>query len=418
MARLAKITDKRSGRLRYRLRYGIHFPDGSSVERSRRYGTVAIARAKIELATVLESRTRQLLQEPGDLVVWRHEGLISREEAERLSLAPPAAKKTLEQALDEYRATWEVGPEEDYTRGLRLRIIKEILGAETPLADIGYAQGEALKAELRKRGLKIATVRRYLQDLKRCLRRQVRLGVLTYNPCAELSGGRVPTAELPKQTKLNSVQIQAVLTRAEKRVQSETGWAVLGGWLDVALLLFFGTGLRRKEAMLARWEHIDWEARSLLVPADNAKDRNERRVGLGRRLYQALAARHKAQGAREDDGDFILPRYSMVRVTKAVTSHFAFCGIQMRLHDTRHTYTTLLQEEAGARPDQAMQRTGHNDLAMLSRYTHPEFGDVIEDRLGFMQQGNWTQIASDERRSKKVVTIRSHGEKTSIKSRR
>ena len=66
--------------------------------------------------------------------------------------------------------------------------------------------------------------------------------------------------------------------------------------------MLFGTGLRRKEAMLARWEHIDKENRSLLVPAENAKDGDERRVGLGIRLFRELWSRRQEEG-------FILPRY-------------------------------------------------------------------------------------------------------------
>ena len=68
-----------------------------------------------------------------------------------------------------------------------------------------------------------------------------------------------------------------------------------------------------------------------------------------------------------------------------VREHFEKCGFKMRLHDTRHPYTTLLQEDAGASHHEAMQRTGHDDMAMLSHYTHSEFGEVLEDRLGFMQ---------------------------------
>ena len=131
--------------------------------------------------------------------------------------------------------------------------------------------------------------------------------------------------------------------------------------------------------MLSRWEHIDWDARSLLVPAESAKDRDERRVGLGGRLFNELWAGRQEKG-------FILPRYYPGTLTKGITKHFALCGFKMRLHDTRHTHTTLLQEDAGATPHEAMQRTGHDDMAMLSHYTHADFGEVLEDRLGFLQE--------------------------------
>jgi integrase len=382
MAKLSRLEDKRSGVVRYRLRYTVHFPDGSRIERSRRYGTIAIARAKLDVATVLESRTRQLRQTPDEITVWQHENLLSREEAKLLNLASPAATKTLRQAMDEYRATWEVSPEETATRDSRLDVIAKILGPDTPIGDLNYGHGELLKTELRRRGpkgLKIVTIGKYLQDLKRCFRHQVRLGILPYNPFAELSRGRVPASEKPKQTRLTSAEVTQVLNTAATRIEKEEGWPVLHGWLLVFLLMLFGTGLRRKEAMLAKWEDIDWEIRSLRVPAENAKDGEERRVGLGRRLYRELSASRKEEG-------FILPHFYPTTITRAVTQHFAKCGFKMRLHDTRHTYATLLQEDAGALPHQAMQRTGHGDMGMLPHYTHPDFGEILEDRLGFMQE--------------------------------
>lgn len=63
MAKLTKIKDKRLNNPdQYRLRYTIYFPDGGHRDLSRRYRTNAVARAKLEVATVLENRTRQPLQ--------------------------------------------------------------------------------------------------------------------------------------------------------------------------------------------------------------------------------------------------------------------------------------------------------------------------------------------------------------------
>ena len=378
MAYLSKTEDRRYDLIRYRVRYRIYFPDGSWAARSRRYETLAVGRAKLELASALQSRTRQLQQTPDDIKIWKNEGLLTAQETAQLILIPAPQRKTLEQAMEEYKATWEVSPGEAQNREGRIAAIKKILGAKTAIVDLNYGHGELLKTKLRERKVKVVTIRNYLQDLKRCFRHQVRLEVLPYNPLAELSAGRVPAAERPKQTRLNNTQVVSVLGKAAKRVQKETGWPVLHGWLPVFLLMLFGTGLRRKEAMLARWEHVDWEHRFLVVPAENAKDGDERRVGLGRRLFNELSARRQEEG-------FILPRYYPTTVSRAVIRHFTACGVPMRLHDTRHTYATLLQEDAGARPDQAMQRTGHGDLGMLTRYTHPEVDEVLEDRLGFMR---------------------------------
>jgi integrase len=325
----------------------------------------------------LPGRDRERGHTLADIDNWRRIGLLSRDDVEALDTRPAAHRKTLAQAIDEYESIWEIGAAEAGIRRGRLRVIAEILGRDSPVAELDYNAGEKLQRSLKERGLKVATIRKYLQDAKRCLRHQVVKGVLPHNPFTELSAGRMPLAQRPTQVRLSSHQVKEVVRRAKQRVETETGWTVLGGWLDVFLLLLFGTGLRRKEAMSARWEHIDWKDRSLLVPAENAKNGQARRVGLGQRLFSELEARRQPEG-------IIFPHYSPTRVTKAVTEHFALCGLKMRLHDARHTYATLLQEEAGARPDQAMQRTGHGDMAMLSHYTHSEFGEVLEDRLGFM----------------------------------
>ena len=89
MAKRTKITDKRlKNPDQYRLRYRIYFPDGGRRDRSRRYRTNSVARAKLEIATVLENRTRQILQSAEDILVWRNEDLITLEDSKLLVIDP------------------------------------------------------------------------------------------------------------------------------------------------------------------------------------------------------------------------------------------------------------------------------------------------------------------------------------------
>jgi hypothetical protein len=69
----------------------------------------------------------------------------------------------------------------------------------------------------------------------------VRLQILPYNPLTELAAGRVPPGERPKQTRLNNTQVVKVLEEAAKRIQKESGWLVLHGWLPVFLLMLIET---------------------------------------------------------------------------------------------------------------------------------------------------------------------------------
>lgn len=141
--------------------------------------------------------------------------------------------------------------------------------------------------------------------------------------------------------------------------------------------MFFGLGIRRKEAMQVRWEHIDWKERSITLPAEITKTGKERKIGLGARLYRELRDHKKKAG-------YILPRLSPRHITRAIINHFSECGIKARLHDARHTYTTMLQD-LGITPHRAMKRTGHTDLRTLSHHSHGDFKEVYEDRFGFLK---------------------------------
>ena len=115
--------------------------------------------------------------------------------------------------------------------------------------------------------------------------------------------------------------------------------------------------------MAARIENIDWKRRGLLLT--ETKTDKPRMVGLGQKLYNRLSPlKDQAKG-------YILPRFRSDSVSKAIIKHFRRCGIKMRLHDTRHTYVTLLQEKKVS-PIDAMGRTGHSDMQMLSHYSHPK----------------------------------------------
>ena len=85
----------------------------------------------------------------------------------------------------------------------------------------------------------------------------------------------------------------------------------------------------------------------------------------------------------------ILPRFRADSVSKATMKHFRRCGINMRLHDARHTYVTLLQEK-NVSPIDTMGRTGHADMQMLSHYSHPKLGTIHEDQFEFMQDEDKT----------------------------
>ena len=184
---------------------------------------------------------------------------------------------------------------------------------------------------------------------------------------------KIPQSEIITPTIPTEEEIAYLLKKAEENDKKKK--PLLGGHLTLFLLMYFGCGMRRSEALAARLENIDWEQRGLLLT--KTKTNKPRMVGLAKRLYNQLLPRKGEKG-------FILPQYLPGSVTHAIRKHFDRCGIKMRLHDTRHTYTTLLQEKKVS-PLDAMGRTGHTDMKMLSHYSHPKLDIIYEDQFEFMQ---------------------------------
>lgn len=348
-----------------RLRYRITFPDRSWADRSRRYRTHSIAKAMWPKSADLEEKSKRGTYTHRDIEKWRREGFLNALDVKRLGFS--AELKTFGMAIEEYQHSWDVSAKEAESREARLRLIGSILDTSIPLKNIVYADGLRLQTELRGKGYKVATIQKYTQDLKRLMNLQVANRAISFNPFAGLKGGRIPQAEKIKHVTLTDQQVREV-------IDSSHGSPLLGGWLPICLLLAFGCGLRRKEIQEAKWEGIDWEEHSLTVSGKGGKIR---KIGLGQRLLYSLLRRERGQG-------YIFPRFVPWSLSRAFRQHLQSCGIRMRLHDARHTYTSLIQAH-GAKPIDAMARTGHADMRMLSHYSHGKFGEVFEDSFSFMQ---------------------------------
>lgn len=385
MASIHKINDQ------YRVRYFLYLPGGRKVDRSRRVDKMSQARELAAMANVLEGATRRQDHKREDLDLWRRHGLITSADLDLLRTYNDG-RKTMRQAADEYLAAMECSDQERDSRESRVERLVEILGPDTQISTITYHDGERIKAELRgmtvKRNpnaektqkLKAASINKHLQDLKRIFTLQLAHRTIEYHPFGVLRGFRIPKAEKIKHNILTQEQIQQVLTAAEEqdklaRNDKKRGPVAFNGNLTLILLMFFGCGLRRSEALAARLENIDWEKRLLLLT--ETKTDEERTVGLGARLFRRLLPRKGEKGP-------ILPQYSLAYLSRGIMKHFINCGFPMRLHDARHTYTTRLLD-LGVNNHHAMGRTGHKDSRMLGHYTHPDSEQVFEDDFEFMR---------------------------------
>jgi len=379
MATLSKIDDH------YRVRFYAHAPEGKVIERSRRIEKRGQARELKALADILESRTKRQDYTPDDIRLWQREGLISKKDADLFSKKTNHTK-SLRQATEEWISTWgKISRQEADTRHARVERILEILGEETQIGSITYLGGERLKSKLRDmrvythnskttKPLKARTINRHLGDLRKIFKVQLAQRAIDHYPFTLLENLPIPSAEIVEATVLTLDQIQKIVDDAETRDQ-QSHRPPLGGNLTLYLLMFFGCGIRRKEAMDAMLENIDWEKRTLKLT--KTKTDKPRTLGLGQRLYKLLLPRRGQKGP-------VLPPYSRSNISEVIIRHFARHGVKMRLHDTRHTYTTRLLD-LGIDKRLAATRTGHTTEQMLNHYDHPEAPEIYEDNFDFMR---------------------------------
>jgi integrase len=107
---------------------------------------------------------------------------------------------------------------------------------------------------------------------------------------------------------------------------------------DYLLFVLF-TGLRRTEASLMRWEHVDFIGRRFTLPRTNTKNRTNLVLPLTTFTFALLKQR---ESQRQSDyvfpgegrtGHVVEPRYAMRKITED-------SGVVFTMHDLRRTFAT------------------------------------------------------------------------------
>lgn len=138
-----------------------------------------------------------------------------------------------------------------------------------------------------------------------------------------------------------------------------------------ALLL---TGLRKREVLDARWEHIDFEARTWFVP--HTKSGKPRTVQLSDTLVGLLRSvpRREGEAGAEAGAEWV---FASPKTGKPFVSIFYAwdtarkkAGIpEVRMHDLRHTFASLLINSSYELYD-VMSALGHTQMRTTMRYAH------------------------------------------------
>lgn len=199
-----------------------------------------------------------------------------------------------------------------------------------------------------------------------------RWGVNVVNPCADMERPKNPGA---RNRRLNSGEEQKLL---------EAVRAARNPWIEPMVILAIETAMRRSELLTMRWKDIDWDGS--YIQLRDTKNGESRDVPLSPRSLDTLET---------------LPRTSDERIIP-VTLNAWRCAWRrardrsglpdFRFHDLRHEATSRLFE-AGLGVMEVASVTGHKDLRMLARYTHPRARDIAR-KLALDRGGEEKSVAS------------------------
>lgn len=133
----------------------------------------------------------------------------------------------------------------------------------------------------------------------------------------------------------------------------------------IKLLLF--TGARRNEVTHAKWEFVNWEKRTLLVP--RAKSGRPRSIHLNSAALELLKSI-----PRTDGNPYVFP--SPVTGRPSPSLHFPWFRIRetaglldVRLHDLRHSFASFLVNQ-GISLYVVQGLLGHTQARTTQRYAH------------------------------------------------
>ena len=134
---------------------------------------------------------------------------------------------------------------------------------------------------------------------------------------------------------------------------------------SIKLLLL--TGARRNEITQAKWEHIDWQKKTLLVPC--SKSGRPRLIQLNSAALELLRSL-----PREPVNAFLFP--SPVTGRPSASLHFPWTRIrkragltEFRLHDLRHSFASFLVNK-GVSIYVVQGLLGHANVRATQRYAH------------------------------------------------
>jgi integrase len=225
--------------------------------------------------------------------------------------------------------------------------------ARRKLSDLSFNEIDSLHRKLTQRAPIQAN--RNVSLLRKAFNLAMRWGWMNANPAVGIEAN----PETSRTRYLNGGEISRLL-EALKANGSRTSCD--------AILFMLLTGCRRGEAFQATWDQFDAEFQIWTKPAATTKQRRLHRVPVSNAVSELLAKRNA-----RSKSPFIFASYTGNALTDVKKTWGKICETakieDMRLHDLRHTFASLLVSNGQSLPIIGAM-LGHTQTQTTARYAH------------------------------------------------
>jgi integrase len=245
------------------------------------------------------------------------------------------------------------------------------LGDKT-LKDVNALDVQALVYRKRDNG-RIAAAMQLRNVLKQMFDYALELQLVTLNPAAMVATRYIGNAR--KRSR--------VLAPNEIRLYLRTIYqSNMRRQFKLALHIYLLTLARKSELLLARWQHVNFEAGEWLIPEENAKNGKPHIVYLSTQVAEMFRELKTLAG----NSDLVLPgRSSLMRPFAKNALNKALEGLTfdmdpLTIHDLRRTGATLLTERSFNK-DVIEKALSHEPIGILAVYVIAEFAEQRKQML-------------------------------------
>lgn len=187
-------------------------------------------------------------------------------------------------------------------------------------------------------------------------------GLPTANPCALVRKPAAPQGRTRLLTANEEARLIAELQPIRRRSK----------WMAPLVALALETAMRRGELLSMRWENVNLQAQTVLLPL--TKNGTARVVPLSKKAVAVLEALPNSSTGLVFPISYMVVNNCFVDACKRAQI------ANLHFHDLRHTATTRLAEKLPNVIELASV-TGHQTIQMLKRYFHPK-AEVLAQKLG------------------------------------